>query len=96
MPQTITPFDIKYCSVDGDVCYNLRFKHYFDLIHPYLIDDNLEMAFDLIKGTKGYQISDFLYILKNARSRLLKTKVVINPASIYECVDYDYLVLAEA
>ena len=75
-------FWIKYCSVDDDFGYNLLFGDHLNTIYSHLREDKIDSAFTMIDDTNGFQIGDFLYKFKNARSKLIKNNVVINPSSI--------------
>lgn len=82
---TNIPFQIKCVFVDGDSNYNydiFETNQYFD----FLNDCN---------KNKGFIISDFLHLLKNARTRLLQTNVVMNPFSIENYISYDALISDE-
>ena len=83
-----TIFKIKYKSVDGDKFYQIRFIEHYKLISEIINKAVNEDVFVLINEILGFQIADFLHLLKNARSRILTYKVVINPFQIEDFLDY--------
>lgn len=83
-----TTFKIKYTSVDGDKFYQIRFIEHYKLITEIIKKTINEDVFILINETLGFQIADFLHLLKNARSRILKYLVVINPFQHTDYLDY--------
>lgn len=87
-----TPYKIKYCSVDGDQGYTSRFTKHFDLIFQSIMEDDDEKAFKIIEEILGFQIGDFLHFLKNGRSKILDKKIVINPESIEDFLDFSLLI----
>ena len=83
-----TYFNIKYTSVDGDKFYQIRFIENYKLIEKLIQKVINEDVFVLINETIGFQIADFLHLLKNSRSRILLYKVVINPFQHDDYLDY--------
>lgn len=83
-----TNFHIKYTSVDGDKFYQIRFIENYKLIDKLLKKIINEDVFRIITETIGFQIADFLHLLKNSRSRILLYKVVINPFQHDDYLDY--------
>lgn len=79
--SSFTPFKIKYVSVHGDSFYNRRFNYYFEKISGYIVYNQAILA---INTLPGFQITDFLHALKNARSKLINKKIVLHPSSIDE------------
>ncbi len=102
-----TKFHIKYISVDGDKGYNNQFNMSFNQIEQSLFQSNfdnpflddfekdryiLTNTFHNVEISDFFFISDFLHLLKNARSKLLKSSVVINPTTTEDFIDYIKLI----
>ena len=75
--------------------YDHRFHTNFESISMPVLQDDFDTALQIMKNIRGLHIYDFLHILKNFRSRLLYSKVVINHQSITDCIEYDYLIKDE-
>ena len=83
-----TNFVLKYVSVDGDKNYQGRFVESNNLIDQLIQKKQLKSAFQVIDDNIGFQIADFLHLLKNARSRLLNANIVIRPDMTNDSVQY--------
>ena len=83
-----TRFQIKYTSVDGDPGYSERFNQHFQKILNDIINSDEEKAFKKIEEIFGFQIGDFLHFLKNGRSKILNKKIVINPETTDDFMDF--------
>ena len=59
-----------------------------NLIDELIQKKQLDASFHAIDGKNGFQIADFLHLLKNARSRRLNANVVINPTSTFDSFQY--------
>lgn len=81
-------FNLSYTSVDGDKNYQNRFITYHEKVFDAIKNLDLKTAFTIIDSLQGFQIADFLHILKNARSRLLEAIITINPAQIKDTINY--------
>ena len=67
-----TKVNIKYVAVDGDNHYSAKFRSQYDaILNSYLNNEIYE--------TQPIYIADALHIFKNARSRILDKKVIVNP-----------------
>ena len=71
--------DINYISVDGDNFYQQLFDNVFNQLSHEILEENIEILFQKISDIKPYPLSDFLHILKNARTRLLFSMIKVNP-----------------
>ena len=58
------------------------------MIDELIQNKQLNIAYQVINENVGFQIADFLHLLKNARSRLLNANVVINPTNTNDSVQY--------
>ena len=83
-----TKFKLNYSPVDSDQNYQPRFIKSYDLIKEEVHNLKFEDAFKIIDSTDAFQIGDPLHFFKNSRSRLLCSKVVINPFQTEDFIDY--------
>ena len=66
-------------ATDGDPAYNCFHEELFDAWLPTFSKCGLDAAVALVSGRDRRVVSDFLHLLKNARSRLLNCSVTMSP-----------------
>jgi hypothetical protein len=73
--------DVRFVSVDGDEWYNQYFESSFQVIRTRISEGfDAETLCDSIYQAKPFWVSAFLHLLKNARTRLFRTEICVNPA----------------
>jgi hypothetical protein len=78
--QADTRIIINFISVDGDEGYNDYFEATFNLITDFLKRAEFGNLFcDFILSQRRFWISDWLHLMKNARTKLFDARIVINP-----------------
>lgn len=79
-------FFVKYISTDGDISFDFIHRLYFDSrIYPNF-NKKFEEIVNLLVNDLEIPISDFLHLLKTARSRLIQHLVLIDPEQ-YICIN---------
>ena len=72
-------FNVRFAATDGDAGYNPMNEELFRSWWPVFCNTGLEAAVEVLNSVScDLMISDFLHLLKNARSRMLNGAVTIN------------------
>ena len=75
-------FNVRFLATDGDVGYNALNKDLFVSWWPSFCQKGLESALAVLGKSRDGLVSDFLHVIKNARSRILAGPVTINPEGL--------------
>ena len=70
-------FDVQYVATDGDSGYAPMHKKLFDTWWPVYLNTGVEAALDVLGLQETRILTDFLHILKNARSRIINGVVTL-------------------
>lgn len=76
-------FDVRFNSFDGDKCYNILHKNFFDEYEIFILNDDLEGAVNKMKNKQDIPIGDYMHIFKNLRSRFKKCKIALDKDAKY-------------
>lgn len=79
-------FVVDFIATDGDSAFDKKHKKFFKIIESILQDQTCYKEKVLkLKDQKHIPVSDFLHLLKNARSHLLNHIMMVDPDSL-KCV----------
>jgi hypothetical protein len=71
---------LAFVSVDGDEGPNRHFEEGFEKLLPFLRERSFGDKFrHFILSQTAFWVSDWLHLLKNARTRLFRTRISGNP-----------------
>lgn len=73
---------IRAVATDGDPAYNFYHERLFNTWLPVFSKRGLDAAVDSVSHSETRIVSDFLHLLKNARSRLLNCNVTMSPLGV--------------
>lgn len=71
-------FSINYLSFDGDQCYNQMHQNFFNSYEKLLLSGDLMKVIIFLKDKKRLLIGDYLHIMKNQKSRFLKSDISLD------------------
>ena len=76
---SLLKFNVRFFATDGDAGYNPWNEGLFFNWWPTFCTLGIEEALSVLEKARGPIVSDFLHLMKNARSRILSGPVTISP-----------------
>jgi hypothetical protein len=75
-----TRLDRVIVSVDGDEGYSQYFERCFQIVKTCIAQEfDSQRLSNMIRDARPFWVSDFLHLLKNARTRLFTSEICVNP-----------------
>jgi hypothetical protein len=95
MKQTDPSIVLNFASVDGDERYCDYFQTVFASILPFLdVNEFGDVFCTFICDQQPFWISDWLHLMKNSKTRLFLTRVVVNPKVLDFCTTMEQIEIA--